>query len=83
MSGSKRPKQPQPMTAARMRRDELDVADRMTFEQRARMGLDLFDLAMESMRVGIRLEHPDYSDSEVHEELVERLRTMPERRFVR
>lgn len=65
------------------RRDELESADRMTFEQRARMGLDLFDLAMESMRVGIRMEQPDLSEDQVHQAAIARLRTMPERRLVR
>lgn len=67
----------------RTRRDELETADRMTFEQRARMGLDLFDLAMESIRAGIRIDHPDYSDRQVHQAAIARLRTMPERKLVR
>jgi len=83
MKGSRQPESAHHETARRMRRDELEAADRMTFEQRARMGLDLFDLAVESMRVGIRMEHPDYSERQVHEALVERLRDMPERRFIR
>ena len=46
----------------------------MTFEQRAMAGVSMFDVVVEEMRAGIRLQFPHFNDDAVEHELLKRLR---------
>ena len=66
--------EPTPELAAKLDRARAEAAEAMTFEQRAAMPLMLFDLVAESIRVGLRMDHPGLSPDELHRLLVARLR---------
>jgi hypothetical protein len=55
------------------RREEIERARRQTFEQKFLAGAELFDYACEITKGGIRMQHPEYSDQQVLEELRRRL----------
>lgn len=55
-------------------RDRWEAASAMTFEQRAMAGVSMFDVVVEAMRAGIRLQYPRFSPNEVEHELLQRLR---------
>ena len=66
--------EPKPELAAKLDRDRAEAAEAMTFEQRAAMPLMLFDLVAESIRVGLRIEHPGVPENEFHQLFIARLR---------
>ena len=54
-------------------RDKVRQARAMTQEQRFLAGPELFDLACEFTKAGIRMDHPDADETRVLEPLRERL----------
>lgn len=54
-------------------RDEIQHARRMTFAQKFLAGAELFDYACSISIAGIRMQHPQFSEEEVAEELRRRL----------
>ena len=56
-----------------LRREEIEDARRMTPQQRLEAGGDLFDYACVATRAGIRMQHPDASESEILQLLRQRV----------
>ena len=65
--------EPTPELAAKLDRDRAEAAEAMTFEQRAVAGVAQFDIMAESMRAGIRVQHPDADAAMVEQMLLQRL----------
>jgi hypothetical protein len=56
-----------------LQREEIEDARRMTFEQKFLAGPDLFDMACEFAKAGIRFENPTFAEEQVIEELRRRI----------
>jgi len=56
---------PTPEFLAALRRQRLARVRRMTPEQKLSAGPQLFALAIETMRTGIRLEHPEAGEEQI------------------
>jgi Rv0078B-related antitoxin len=65
--------EPTPENLARLRRERILRARRMTPEQKLTAGPQLFSLAVECMRTGVRLQHPHADDNQVRTLVRERL----------
>ena len=59
-----------------IRRDKIEAARRMSPENKLAAGAELFDLACETARAGIRMQHPEADGARVNELLRERLRIL-------
>lgn len=59
--------------ARQIRRDRVERARRMSFEQKFWAGAELFDAACEVTKAGIRSEHPEWAEEQVMSELKRRL----------
>jgi hypothetical protein len=55
------------------RREAIEEARRMTFEQKFLAGPDLFDMACEFTKAGIRYQNPTFTEQQVIEELRRRI----------
>ena len=66
--------EPTPELAARLDADRWDAASAMTFEQRAMAGVAMFDLLVDAMRAGIRMQFPGIDPERVETILLQRLR---------
>jgi hypothetical protein len=53
--------------------EQVEAARQQSFEEKFLAGADLFDLACEFMRAGIRMQFPDADEARVQELLEERL----------
>lgn len=60
-------------------RERMARARRMSPEQKLLAGPQLFALALESMRAGLRLQHPEVGESEIRAMVRERLARMREK----
>jgi hypothetical protein len=56
-----------------LRRDDLEQARQMSFEQKFWAGAELFDYASSITMAGIRHEHPELNDEQVLNELRRRI----------
>lgn len=61
------------LSADDLYREEVEAARQQSVEEKLLAGPDLFDLACEFMRAGIRAQIPDADESRVQEILEERL----------
>ena len=57
-----------------IQREKLERAKKLTFEERMRLGADLFDDQMKWIRGFIAGEHPEWTAEEVEKEIDRRLR---------
>ena len=64
-----------PELAAKLEADKQETADLMTFEERALAGVMMFDILVDAMRSGIRLQHPDADERQVERLLTQRLQS--------
>jgi hypothetical protein len=67
--------------ARQIRRDRVERARRMSFEQKFWAGAELFDTACEVTKGGIRSEHPEWGEEQVMAELRRRLARRRERQY--
>jgi hypothetical protein len=65
--------EPTPELIRALWRDKVESARRMTFAQKFWAGAELFDSACEVAKGGIRMQHPDFTEQQVMEELRRRL----------
>jgi hypothetical protein len=64
---------PTPENLAALRRERIERARRMSPEQKLLAGPRLFSVAIECMRAGIRLTHPDADETQICAIIRERL----------
>ena len=76
---SEPPMQPTQELIDQLRRDKIESARKMSPEQKLLTGPELFDLAVESVRTGIRMQHPGADDAAVEQLLRARLRLLHRR----
>ncbi len=58
---------------------QLEIYRRMTGTQRVQIGCELYDLAREVVRSGVRHQHPEWNDDQVRQEVIRRFRFAAER----
>lgn len=71
--------EPTPELIEALRRDKVEAAKRMSPESKLAAGAELFDMACELARSGIRMQHPDADDAQVDELLRQRLQILHKR----
>jgi len=59
--------------ARQLRREAVETARRQGLEQKFRAGAELFDYACEITKAGIRMQHRDFTEEQVLDELRRRL----------
>lgn len=64
---------PTPENLAKLRRERIERARKMTPEQKITAGPRLFAVAIECMRAGIRLQNPHADESQIREMIRQRL----------
>jgi hypothetical protein len=64
---------PTPENLAALRRERIERARRMSPEQKLLAGPRLFSVAIECMRAGIRLTHPDGDETQIRAIIRQRL----------
>jgi hypothetical protein len=74
---------PNPELLADLRRSKVDQARAMSPIDRLLSGPELFDYACETGRMGIRMQHPEFTAEQVERMLVSRLELLRERRAKR
>ena len=62
-----------PAQAEAIRRERVERARRLPFEEKFLAGGQLFDTACEFTKAGIRHDHPEYTEAQVLDELRRRL----------
>ena len=65
--------EPTPELIETLLRDKIEAARRMSPESKLAAGAELFDLACELARSGIRMQHPDATEDQTQAMLRERL----------
>jgi hypothetical protein len=65
--------EPTPENLASLHRERLERARQMSPEKKLTAGPELFELAVECMRAGIRMDHPAADDTQVRKMIQERL----------
>jgi hypothetical protein len=70
---------PTPENLARLHRERVERARRMSPERKLMAGPELFELGVECMRSGIRLTHPGLGEAEITGLVRERLRRQREK----
>ena len=53
---------------------QIEIYRRMTPQQRLQIGFELFELARDMVRCGVRHQHPDWDDKHVAQEVSRRFR---------
>ena len=56
-----------------LERDDIEQARQMTFAQKFIAGAELFEYACAISRAGIRMQHPEFDEQQIREELRRRL----------
>jgi len=70
---------PQRELIEQLKLEKIQAAQEMSVEQKLGRGGELFELACEAMRTGIRAQNPELSGEQIEELLTERLRAARER----
>ena len=65
--------EPTPELIRQLRREEIERARQMTFEEKFYAGAELFDYACEITKGGIRTDNPTFTEEQVLDELRRRL----------
>jgi hypothetical protein len=65
--------EPTPQLLAQLRRDKIEAARRQSFAQKFLAGAELFDYACEIAKGGIRMQHPEFTDGQIMDELRRRV----------
>ena len=65
--------EPTPELIRQLWRDKVEAARGITFAQKFWAGAELFDSACEVTKAGLRMQHPEFSEEQVLEELRRRL----------
>jgi hypothetical protein len=65
--------EPTPALLEQLRREEIEQARRMTFEQKFLAGAELFDYACAVTKAGIRMQNPHFTEAQVLDGLRRRI----------
>jgi hypothetical protein len=65
--------EPTPALLKKLREEEIEDARQQTLAQKFWAGAELFDYACEAARIGIRMQHPDFSEEQILDELRRRI----------
>lgn len=65
--------EPDPELIASIYREKVERARRLSIDQKFRDGLELFDLVCRIMADGVRMQHPQATEDEVHRHVLARL----------
>jgi len=65
--------EPTPALLEQLRREEIEQARQMTFEQKFLAGAELFDYACAATKAGIRMQNPHFTEVQVLDELRRRI----------
>jgi hypothetical protein len=65
--------EPTPENLAQLHRERMERARRMSPEKKLTAGPELFALAVECMRAGIRMDHPEADERQIRDMVRERL----------
>jgi len=65
--------EPTPSLLKQLRQEEIEDARQQTLAQKFWAGAELFDYACEAAKIGIRMQHPDFSEEQVLDELRRRI----------
>jgi hypothetical protein len=65
--------QPTKQLIEQLDREDIEQARRMTFAQKFMAGAELFEYACAISRAGIKMQHPEFDEAQIREELRRRL----------
>ena len=67
------------MTPQEGLKKQIELYRAMSAQQRSRIGCELYETARALVRQGVRHQHPEWTEAQVHEEVVRRFRLAADR----